>query len=61
MTNRYQRGLTRLHVGMGFVAGTGSAWVVSEIVSALPLTLYFAYAALVVFVVVVIVDAWRLR
>lgn len=59
--NKYARGLHRLHVGAGFIAGSGLAWFVSEIVTTVPLTFYLAILGLVVFTAVALIDAWRLR
>lgn len=58
--DKYTNALRRLYVGSGFIAGAGLTWVVSEIVSTLPLTFYFALISLVVFGVVALIDSWRL-
>ena len=61
MIDKYTRALRRMHVGAGFIAGSGLAWLLSEVLTTAPLTFYLAIAGLVVFGVVTLVDAWRLR
>jgi len=59
--DKYTIALRRLHVGAGIAGGSFASWVLSEIVTTAPLTFYFSLVCLGVFVVVALVDAWRLR
>ena len=59
--DKYTNALRRAHIGAGIAGGSFASWILSEIVTTLPLTFYFVFVCFGMFVVVALVDAWRTR
>ena len=61
MSDAGNRALRRAHIGAGIAGGSLASWILSEIVATAPLTFYFVFVCFAVFIVVGLVDTWRLR